>query len=64
MSVLEGTYSKGLEGIVADQTAICRIDGQKGKLYYRGYAVEDLARNSDFEEVTYLLLYEKLPTAA
>ena len=64
MSLESGTYSKGLEGIIADETTICRLDGQHGKLYYRGYAIEDLARNSDFEEVTYLLLYEKLPTTA
>ena len=37
--------------------------GSRGKLYYRGYSIEDLAAHSDFEEVTYLLLYEKLPTA-
>ncbi len=43
MSVDTGTYSKGLEGIIADETAVSRIDGQKGKLYYRGYAIEDLA---------------------
>jgi len=61
MSVDTGTYSKGLEGIIADETAVSRIDGQKGKLYYRGYAIEDLAAHSDFEEVTYLLLYERLP---
>ncbi len=64
MSLETGTYSKGLEGIIADETTICRLDGPKGKLYYRGYPIEELARNSDFEEVTYLLLYEKLPTAA
>jgi len=64
VSVESGTYSKGLEGIIADETAICRIDGQKGKLYYRGYSIDELARCSDFEEVTYLLLYEKLPTAS
>ena len=64
MSRESGTYSKGLEGIIADETRICRVDGQNGKLYYRGYSIEDLARNSDFEEVTYLLLYEKLPTSA
>ena len=64
MSLESGTYSKGLEGIIADETTICRLDGQRGKLYYRGYSIEDLARNSDFEEVTYLLLYEKLPTSA
>jgi citrate synthase len=63
MSVLEGTFSKGLEGVIADRTAISRIDGHKGTLSYYGYAVGDLARNSDFEEVTYLLLYGKLPTA-
>jgi citrate synthase len=64
MSVESGTYSKGLEGVIADETAICRLDGQNGKLYYRGYSIEELARYSDFEEVTYLLLYEKLPTSS
>ncbi|MGA2976959.1 MAG: citrate/2-methylcitrate synthase [Spirochaetia bacterium] len=64
MSVETGTYSKGLEGIIADETTISRIDGQKGRLFYRGYPIEELARFSDFEEVTYLLLYEKLPRQA
>jgi citrate synthase len=64
MSLESGTYSKGLEGIIADETTICRLDGPHGRLYYRGYSIEELARGSDFEEVTYLLLYEKLPTAA
>ncbi len=63
MSLDTGTYSKGLEGIIADETTICRIDGHKGQLFYRGYPIDELARNSDFEEVTYLLLYEKLPSA-
>jgi citrate synthase len=57
------TYAKGLEGVVAAESNICRIDGQEGKLYYRGYSIQDLAAHSSFEEVTYLLLYEKLPTA-
>jgi citrate synthase len=64
MSVETGTYSKGLEGIIADETAICRVDGPNGKLLYRGYPIDELARKSDFEEVTYLLLYEKLPSAS
>lgn len=64
MSLESGTYSKGLEGIIADETTVCRLDGPKGRLYYRGYAIEDLAKSSDFEEVTYLLLNEKLPSAA
>jgi citrate synthase len=57
-------YSKGLEGVVADESRICKIDGTNGKLYYRGYSIEDLAAYSHYEEVTYLLLYEKLPTVA
>lgn len=56
-------YSKGLEGVIADESGICKIDGTKGKLYYRGYSIEDLAAYSNYEEVSYLLLYEKLPTA-
>ena len=63
MSVETGNYSKGLEGIIADETTISRIDRVNGKLFYRGYSIQELARSSDFEEVTYLLLYEKLPKA-
>lgn len=55
------SYSKGLEGVIAGETTICKINGLEGKLYYRGYPIEELAENSSFEEVTYLLLYEKLP---
>jgi len=57
----EAAYAKGLEGIIAAESEICRIDGEKGKLYYLGYSIEDLARHSDFEETTYLLLYGRLP---
>lgn len=62
--MVDETYSKGLEGVVAAESRICKIDGAKGKLYYRGYAIEDLTGNCTFEEVTYLLLYESLPTPA
>ena len=54
-------FAKGLEGVIASETGICKIDGENGKLYYYGYSIEDLVEHSDFEEVTYLLLYEKLP---
>jgi citrate synthase len=57
----EAAYAKGLEGVVAAESEICRIDGEQGKLYYLGYSIEDLARFSDFEETTYLLLYGHLP---
>jgi citrate synthase len=59
--VAESTYARGLEGVVAGESQICLIDGQKGRLYYLGYSIEDLARHSSFEETTYLLLYGKLP---
>src|SRR5260370_7109643 len=39
------------------------IDGDKGELFYRGYPIEELAEQSDFSEVSYLLLYGELPTA-
>ena len=56
------TYAKGLEGVIAAESVICRIDGAKGNLYYRGYSIEDLAKHCSYEEVTYLLLYGDLPT--
>ena len=46
---------KGLEGVVAAETAISDIDGQKGVLSYVGYDIHDLAPNASFEEVVYLL---------
>jgi len=51
----------GLADVVACNSAICYIDGQEGRLLYRGYDVLDLARNSTFEEVAYLLWYGRLP---
>lgn len=52
-------YSPGLEGVIAGETAISTVDTG---LTYRGYAIEDLAANSTFEEVAYLILYGELPT--
>jgi citrate synthase len=59
----ETTYAKGLEGVIAAESTLSRVDGQAGKLYYLGYSIEDLAEHCDFEEVTYLLLYGELPNA-
>ncbi|MEX2315517.1 MAG: citrate/2-methylcitrate synthase [Pirellulales bacterium] len=56
----EPIYSPGLEGIIAGETAISTVGGG---LRYRGYSIEDLARNGTFEEVAYLLLYGELPGA-
>lgn len=52
---------QGLADVVACNSAICFIDGQEGRLIYRGYDALDLARNSSFEEVAYLLWYGRLP---
>ncbi len=51
----------GLRGVVIADTRICEVDGANGRLIYRGYLVQDLAESATFEEVSYLLLYEKLP---
>jgi len=52
---------KGLKDVYLDTTESSFIDGQVGKLLYRGYNIHDLAEKSTFEEVIYLLLYGKLP---
>ncbi len=57
----ETIYRPGLEGVVAGETDISTI---AGGLSYRGYAIEDLAENSTFDETAYLILYGELPTAA
>jgi len=51
----------GLRGVVIADTRICEVDGANGRLIYRGYLVQDLAENATFEEVSFLLLYERLP---
>ncbi|WP_440006718.1 citrate synthase [Halomicrococcus sp. SG-WS-1] len=52
---------KGLEGVVVAESALSHIDGDAGKLIYRGYAIEDLAREASYEEVLYLLWHGSLP---
>ncbi|TCZ77723.1 citrate synthase/methylcitrate synthase [Paenibacillus albiflavus] len=51
----------GLEGVVAAETNIGLVDGEKGHLVYRGYWAKDLALGYDFEAVAYLLLNGTLP---
>ena len=60
----DNTKTKGLEGISAGSTSISNVEGTVGRLSYRGYTIQDLAANSDFEEVIYLLIHGELPTAA
>ncbi len=56
------TKDIGLRGVPVADTKISAVDGEKGRLIYRGYDIESLAENSTFEETVYLLLYETLPT--
>ncbi|HEU4962295.1 MAG TPA: citrate/2-methylcitrate synthase [Bacilli bacterium] len=51
----------GLQDIVAGESAICLVDGQKGRLVYHGYDINDLVGKASFEEVIYLLWHGKLP---
>jgi len=54
---------KGLEGVLVAESELSFIDGDAGKLVYRGHSIEDLAREASFEEVVYLLWHGELPTA-
>jgi len=51
----------GLQDVVIATSSICSIDGERGVLNYRGYDIHDLAANSTFEEVVYLLWNGRLP---
>src|SRR5919204_2792831 len=53
----------GLRNIEVADTKICSIDGENGKLIYRGYDILDLVNHSTYEESTYMLLFGELPTA-
>jgi citrate synthase len=53
--------SKGLEGVVAAQTALSHVYGEDGRLVYAGYEIEDLAENATFEEICHLLWFGELP---
>jgi len=54
----------GLEDVIAGESGICFIDGEKGILAYRGYNIHELATNSTFEETCYLLWFGRLPKRA
>jgi len=58
------THNRGLEDVVAGDSGICFIDGDKGILAYRGIDIHELADNATFEEVCYLLWNGTLPTRA
>ncbi|MEG7335293.1 citrate synthase CitA [Bacillus sp. 0102A] len=53
----------GLKGITCVETSISHIDGEKGRLVYRGHHAKDIALNHSFEEAAYLILFGKLPSS-
>jgi len=53
---------KGLEGVIADESAISKVIPEKSSLIYRGYSAEDLSRRTSFLAVVYLLWKGELPT--
>src|SRR3954451_7638349 len=61
MSTATPSYSPGLEGAVAGETAVSTVEDG---LRYRGYPVGELVEQASFDEVAYLLLYGELPKAA
>ncbi|MEM7046332.1 MAG: citrate synthase [Pseudomonadota bacterium] len=57
------TYDPGFATTGSCRSRITYVNGEEGVLLYRGYSIEQLAQNSNFEEVSYLLLHGELPTA-
>jgi citrate synthase len=64
MEACQPILNTGLRGFKVATTRVGDVDGTAGRLIYRGYLVQDLAEKTSFEEVAYLLLYEKLPQEA
>src|SRR5699024_5748768 len=64
MSEQDQQIHKGLAGVVADTTAISKVNPQTNSLLCRGYPVQELAAHCSFEEVAYLLWHGELPDAA
>ena len=54
-------FARGLEGVIAAETRIGFVDGNLGRLVYRGFDISTLVEQSNYEEVSYLLLNGKLP---
>ena len=56
--------SVALSGVVAGNTALCSVGRTGNDLHYRGYDILEIATDSEFEEIAYLLIHEKLPNRA
>jgi len=62
MTEENATLYRGLREVYIDRTTSSYIDGKAGKLYYRGFSIDDLAENCSFEETIYLVMIGELPT--
>lgn len=60
----DSSIKKGLAGVVADETAVSKVNPETNSLLYRGYPVQELAATQSFEAVAYLLWHGELPSAA
>ena len=63
-TVVPAKTAAGLQGVIAAPSSICFIDGNEGRLVYRGYEITDLVGQVSFEETAFLLWDEKLPNAS
>ena len=57
------TFDPGFTSTASCVSSITYIDGDEGKLWYRGYSIDELAANCSFLEVCFLLLYGDLPSS-
>jgi citrate synthase len=61
---MDSTWKAGLEDVIAARSAVCTVDGEAGRLYYRGYEIGELAGVLGFASITHLLWFGELPTPA
>jgi citrate synthase len=64
MTIDTSALIPGLEGVPIAESSISQVDGEAGHLYYRGYSIEDLTRNTTFEQVVALLFDGEMPNTA
>jgi citrate synthase len=64
MKAQQGIMNTGLRDVVIASTRISDVNGKACRLVYRGYLIQELAEKATFEEVSFLLLHEKLPNPA
>src|SRR5436190_7929169 len=61
---MQADWKAGLEDVIAARSGIWAVDGEAGRLYYRGYEIGELAGHASFEDVTRLLWHGELPRGA